>query len=323
MRKVASLLGLMSILCSVSVAQTEPLSPAPVPDPGPVKQQAPLYRIQVDDVIRIEIRPELTPTDVIVQPDGNISAPFLGLIKAEGRSFTELYEDLKTRYTAILFLQAETIRLTVTPIRIRQIRASVVGAVVRPGLYDVRRGDRISTLLANAQGAPTDGTADLRRATLRKLKSQEVIPIDLYSLVTKGDASQDYEVEDGDILTIPQEVRNRIAVDGEVKAPGVIPYSEGLSVAQAITRSGGRTDKSRMTKVTVIRPRPGRPDDPDYINVDLVSFYNQKDRTQNIELKPGDTVFVPNNGNPDFATINSYFNFFYLLRTVGFNPFGF
>ncbi|MES1228129.1 MAG: polysaccharide biosynthesis/export family protein, partial [Armatimonadota bacterium] len=286
------------------------------------------YRLQVDDVIRIDVnRGDSTtifnPVDVLVDPSGDIQAPLLGTVHVEGKTVGEVYEYLKSHYTTELQLQPGILRLSVTTVRVHQIRASVIGAVNKPGIFDLKRGDRISTLLANAQGALMDGSADLHRGTLRRAKSNEVIPLDLYDLLTKGDTTQDYAVQDGDVVTIPIEIRNRIVIDGEVKQPTVIPYAEGISVNQAITRAGGRTDLSRMTKVTVIRLRPGRPDDPEYITVDLVAFYKGKDRTQNIELKPGDTVFVPTNGNPNLNTINSYFNLIFLFRTLGFNPFSF
>ena len=305
---------------------TRPLAPSQLAVSTTTPEPTPLYRFQVDDVVRIEVHLKEEPlnsTDCIVGPDGNISAPLIGLVRAEGRTVTELFEFLKQEYKRIKFTQEGAVRLSVTPIRFHLIRATVSGAVNKTGVYEMKRGDRISTLLATALGVPTDGSADLRRATLHKAKSRELIPIDVYDLLTKGDSTQDYEIEDGDILTIPTEIRNRISIDGEVKQPIVIPFTEGLSVAQAITRAGGRTENSKMSKVTVVRLRPGRPDDPEYIDVDLVKFYSQKDRSQNPELKPGDIVYVPNNGNPNFAQINSYFNFFYLLRTIGFNPFGF
>ena len=322
-------LGLVALVQAQATSPATPVLPAPVSAPAltPDNTSGP-YRLQVGDVIRIDLgRVDDTrvynPVDVEVDSSGDISAPIIGNVKAEGRTMSEIIEYLNRAYIPILNVQPGTWHVNVTTVKLHQIRASIIGAVNKTGIYDLKRGDRISTLLAQAQGALMDGSADLRRATLRRARTNEVIPLDLYSLLTKGDTTQDYILEDGDLITVPTEIRNRINITGEVKQPIVIPYTEGLSVGEAISRAGGRTDQSRMTKVTVIRLRPGRPDDPDYLTVDLVAFLKGKDRTQNIELKPGDTVYVPSNGNPNLATLNGYFNILYLFRTLGFNPFSF
>lgn len=325
---VSLALGLAAFGQTQATSPATPVLPAPVSAPALTQEVPGPYRLQVDDIVRIDLgriddRTVMPPVDCLVDPSGDISAPIIGNVKAEGRTVAELIAYLKQEYVRVLFMQQETLRLTVTAIKLHQIRASIVGAVNRPGLVDLRRGDRISTLLAYAQGTLIDGSADLRRATLRRGKTQEVIPLDLHSLVDKGDTTQDYFLEDGDVVTVPRESRNQVTVDGEVRNPQVIPYFEGLSVTTALTRAGGRTDLSRYTKVMVIRLRPGRPDDPDYIPVDVVKFYKGIDRSQNIELKPGDIVYVPSNGNPNVSTLNSYFNIFYLFRNLGFNPFSF
>lgn len=323
-------LGLVALVQAQQSSPATPVLPAPVSAPAlneDVTAPKGPYRLQVGDVILVDVRTATGNLAFNATPEvdtrGDIAVPILGLVHAQGRTISELFSELSDRYHQRLQRQPGEVFLTVSPVRIRQMRASILGRVARPGNYDFREGDRVSSLLANAQGTLTDGTADIRHATLRRARTGEVIPLDLYSLLTHSDQTQDYVLEDGDVISVPEETRNRIVVTGEVKQPVVIPYAEGLSVAQAVVRAGDRTDLSRMTRVTIIRPRPGRPDDPDYITVDLVKYYKGIDRTQNIELKPGDTVFVPSNGNPNLSILNSYFNVFYLFRSLGFNPFSF
>ena len=322
-------LGLVALVQAQATSPATPVMPAPVSAPAltPEPTSGP-YRLQVDDIIRIDLgrinsTTVYVPTDLLVDPSGDIQAPFIGTVHAEGKTFAELFEYLQNQYTTRLAMQPGELKLSLIPVKLHQLRATILGAVVHAGNFDLKRGDRVSTLIGNAQGAIMDGSADLHRATLRRASTNEVIPLDVYDLLTKGDTTQDYRLEDGDVVTIPVETRNKIVVEGEVKQPIVIPYTEGISVSEAITRAGGRTNLSRMTKVTIIRLRPGRPDDPDYLTVNLVSFYKGIDRSQNAQLKPGDTIFVPSNGNPDLTTLNGYFNILYLFRTLGFNPFSF
>lgn len=323
-------LGLVALVQAQQSSPATPVLPAPVSAPALNEDlTAPKgpYRLQVGDSILVDVRTATGNLAFTATPEvdarGDISVPLLGLVHAQGRTISELFSELSDRYHQRLQRQPGEVYLTISPIRIRQMRASILGRVVRPATYDFRDGERVSSLIANAQGTAPDGSADLRHATLRRARTGEVIPLDLYSLLTRNDATQDYQLEDGDVVSVPEETRNRIVVTGEVKQPLVVPFVEGLTVSQAIVRAGDRTDLSRMTRVSIIRPRPGRPDDPEYLTVDLVKYYKGIDRTQNIELRPGDTVFVPSNGNPNLSVLNSYFNVFYLFRSLGFNPFSF
>ncbi|MDI9635111.1 polysaccharide biosynthesis/export family protein [Kamptonema cortianum] len=276
------------------------------------------YRLQPEDIIRIQVyRVETIDATLPIGPDGNISAPFIGVVRAAGKTIAEFEHDLKAAYTDRLKLQDPLVSVTV--INFRKIRASVGGYVGRAGVYDMRPGDRILDLLNSGGGTSTDGRADLRRAYLLKRENKERIPIDLRALLN-GDNSQNYIVEDGDTLIIPEERDNRIVVAGRVRQEGPIQFRERLTVYEAITQAGRDQRRSFMSKIQVFRPLKGRPGDFLAIEVNLVAYERREDPTQNIVLQPGDLVYVPDNGNVDFELINSVANLFFIFDRFGFNP---
>jgi len=282
------------------------------------------YRLQPEDIIRIRVYNEnqLDSGPLPVGRDGNISAPFLGIVRAEGKTTTELEAELRDLYINRIKLRDPIVSVTIEAFR--QIRVTVGGFVSRPGQYTVRPGDTIKTLLDLGGSVPTDGRADLRRAVLQRKGSTELIPIDLYSMVVMGDTTQNYELQDGDQLTVPEEIRNRITVIGRVQNPGVIPYRESMRVVEAVQQAGGEIIRvSRMSKVVIIRQQRGRPSDYQRIEVDLVAFWKGGDARQNILLEAGDYIYVPDAGNIDFDLINTVANAVFILERFGLNIFRF
>jgi len=283
------------------------------------------YRLQPEDVLRIQVYKEQDLfAEVPVGKDGNISAPFAGILRAEGKTTAELEAELVTKY--IQRLKIKDPRVSVIIVKYRELRASIGGAVNRPGTFPIRSGDTLVTLLTQGGGVISE-RADLRRSTLRRKNSNELIPVDLYTLLILGDNSQNVDIEDGDELNVPEETRNRILVQGSVRQPGFFPYRDPMTLADAISQAGGEViRKSRLSKVVILRQNPGNPGTTLQIQADYVRYIKQNDATQNVQLRPGDLVFVPQNNNPDLETISQIANTFFILDRLsgffGFSLFG-
>ncbi len=278
------------------------------------------YRLQPEDVITIQVyRVQEINAVVPVGPDGNISAPFLGTIKAGGKTIKELEADLTAGYVNKLQLNDPIVSVTIR--EYRRLKASVNGFVGRPGVYDIRPNDRLMDLLSSAGGTSTDGRADLSKAYLVKKSSGERIPIDIRALLS-GDASQNYLIEDGDLLQVPEETDSRVVVAGRVRNEGPIPYREQMKLSEVIATAGKIERRSRLSKIQVFRPLPGRPNDFLVIEANMIEFEGGKDPSQNIIMRPGDLVYVPDSGNVDFEIINSIANVFFIFDRIGINPFG-
>jgi len=279
------------------------------------------YRLRPEDLIRIQVYNEQQIlADVPVGQDGYVSAPFVGSLLAKGKTIGELETILTDLYHEKLRLRAPIVSITI--LKYRVVTATVGGFVNKPGTYEVRPGDKLISLL-NMGGGFVPDRSDLRRARLRKAGSQEVIPIDLYAMLILGDTSQNYEIQDGDELTVPEERRNRILVQGAIAQPGAFAYHEPMTLMDAISLAGGEIRyRSLLSKVLIIREQVGQPGQYTRILADYVRFVKKGDQTQNIALHPGDFIYVPETKTPDFNQISSLANVAFITQQFGNTFFG-
>lgn len=281
------------------------------------RAQDPTYRLQPEDVLKIQVYNDTQiNVDLPVGRDGNISAPFVGIIRAQGKTTSELEADLKALYIQKLKLRDPIVSVIV--LAYARVKASIVGLVNRPGVYDMRPGDTILTLLSYAGGTILEGSAssraNLRRVTLRRKASNELIPIDLQAMLKRGDMSQNYKVEDGDELIVPEDTRNRVLVLGAVAQPGAFPYTEPMTVMDAIGLARGQIRYvSKFSEILVIREKAGMPGNYIRIRSDIVKFVKQGDAAQNFALEPGDVVYVPETKTPDWDRIANVVNSLFFL----------
>lgn len=281
------------------------------------------YRLKPEDVIRIQVYNEpQASVEIPIGSDGNISAPFVGTLRAEGKTTAELEAELRDRYIERLRLRDP--KVSVIILRFREIFASVGGSVNRPGSVAIRPGDTIINLLNKGGGTITD-IADLRRATLRRAGSgSELIPIDLYAMLNYGDMTQNYEVEDGDELLVPL-ANNRIIVLGQVQRPGIFGYREPMTLADAISLAGGEIPtRSWFSQTRIFRQQTGLPGSDIVIQADFVKYIRNHDSSQNVLLKPGDLIWVPETKTPDLNRLGNMVNSILFFQNVlGNGLFGF
>lgn len=106
----------------------------------------------------------------------------------------------------------------------------------------------------------------------------------------------------GDTLYIPESTA-KIAVMGMVKTPGIYPLSEDhpMSLLEGLTQAGGLLPRSKPSKVGIIRadPSKGPQAPPQLLTVDF-SLASKGNLSQNPELQPGDTIYVPESGKVDW-----------------------
>jgi polysaccharide export outer membrane protein len=279
------------------------------------------YRFRAEDFIKVQVygQQQLT-AEMPVGDDGTITPPFAGAVVAAGKTVAQLTADLASIYQERVRIREPLVSITI--LRYRENKASVGGFVQRPGTYPVRSGDRVHNLLS-VGGGPVPDRSDLKRATLQRAGSRELIPIDLYALLYRNDTSQNYEVRDGDTLNVPEGINLFVKVQGKVQAPGLYAYKEPMTVADAISQARGEVvGRSRLSKVLFIRQKAGQPNQYSYLNVDYVRFIRTGDITQNIELLPGDLVWVPETNTPDFQQIAAIANVGFILDRVGSGLFG-
>ena len=98
-------------------------------------------------------------------------------------------------------------------------------------------------------------------------------------------------MEDASITVVVRQINSRKAfITGEVHKPGPYPLTSATSVLQLISLAGGLREYANSKKIVIMRTVNGKPISLPFNYKDVVAG---KNLTQNIELKPGDTVVVP------------------------------
>jgi len=109
-------------------------------------------------------------------------------------------------------------------------------------------------------------------------------------LISDPIKSESVVVSGGDTVYVPPLEMNKVFVLGEVKNPKVVNIKGRLTITEAIAEAGGFAQNAVKSSVIVISGELGSQKG---IRVDLKQFLKRADASQNVELKPGDIVYVP------------------------------
>jgi polysaccharide export outer membrane protein len=121
---------------------------------------------------------------------------------------------------------------------------------------------------------------------LRNTKPVGRLVINVHQIVSgPHGAPGDVLLRNGDVLLIPKKTQE-VTVLGEVQSPTSHIYRTGLSRDDYIAKSGGTTQKADRKRIYIVRA-----------NGDVVSGGRSGwfRRSQNVEVRPGDTIVVPLN----------------------------
>jgi polysaccharide biosynthesis/export protein len=98
-------------------------------------------------------------------------------------------------------------------------------------------------------------------------------------------------MEDANITVVVREINSRKAfITGEVNKPGPYPLTAPTTVMQLISMAGGLREYANAKKIMIMRSENGKQISLPFNYKDVAGG---KKLTQNIQLKPGDTVVVP------------------------------
>lgn len=174
---------------------------AKTPEPQTIKNTDADFVIGLEDVLSVNVYKdqELSVKEVVVRPDGKISLPLLGDIKAEGLSVKLLQEkiadSLKEYVTAPV--------VTVTVIRIFSQSVSVVGQVSKPGIFTLGSPITVMELLARAGGLTLDAKPKKIKIIRKEDGKSITIPFNYNDMIGGKDLKQDVILKSGDIVIVP------------------------------------------------------------------------------------------------------------------------
>jgi polysaccharide export outer membrane protein len=246
------------------------------------------YRIGPKDLLEITVfeLPELNQT-VRVSEDGSITLSLLGKVDVFGLTAQELEKRL-----ASLLDKQYTKGAHVTVFIKEYQKVSVIGAVGRPGQYELVGPTTLLQVIAQAGGLTAQAMNELFVYRLEKDGKQTRIIIMLEDLMINGNQDLNIQLQPKDVVTVPIDQTLTVFVYGEVKSPGAIPYlsSKKITLIQAIAQAGGTTEWAKRTRI-LIKRRDKRTDKEIKLSVNLKKMINGK--IADLVLEQGDVVIVP------------------------------
>jgi polysaccharide export outer membrane protein len=164
------------------------------PDPRKVEFQiGPLDQLSINVWKNREMSAEVT-----VRPDGIVTLPLIGDVKAAGRTPTELHKEIHKRLSE--FVRSEDLIVSVGLTAVNSYSFTILGAAERSGYYSPRTYVTILEAVAMA-GGPNRYAGNfvyiVRGSPPRK------IPIDLRRATTSDHANENIVVMRGDLIIIP------------------------------------------------------------------------------------------------------------------------
>jgi polysaccharide export outer membrane protein len=168
-------------------------------EPDPRKSE---FVIGISDALRITVwkNPELS-SEVRVRPDGTITLPLIGDVRAAGRTPTALRNEITNRLKA--FIKDETAAVSIAVIEVNSYRFTVAGNAEKPGVYSSKYFVTVSEAVAMAGGLNRYATPSKMVIVRGEESDLRRIPID-YNRISSGEhPNENLVVLSGDSLYIP------------------------------------------------------------------------------------------------------------------------
>jgi polysaccharide export outer membrane protein len=92
------------------------------------------------------------------------------------------------------------------------------------------------------------------------------------------------------VVMVAVSVFSQVKIIGQVKTPQALPYRDGMTVLDAVLAVGGLGQFAAGNRAHIVRTENGKQTE---IKVKLDALVNNGDMKQNLLLKPGDVLVVP------------------------------
>ncbi|WP_322042805.1 polysaccharide biosynthesis/export family protein [Paraburkholderia sp. J67] len=235
----------------------------------------------------------------VIDLDGTIVVPFAGRVRAAGRTPAQLSSAIATQLNG----KANHPQVIVRTVRNANSYVTVVGDVTQSSRMELSAaGERLLDALANAGGVKHP----IEKTTIQVTRGSRVETLPMQAVVQ--DPSQNVVLRTGDVVTALYQPYSFTVLGATGKNSEVNFETQGISLAQALARSGGLNDaRSDPKGVFIFRFEPAgalhwsqqpvvtTPDG----RVPVVYRVNLKDPAnffvaQSFPIKNGDVVYVSN-----------------------------
>jgi len=260
------------------------------------------YRIGPDDLIEVNVfEDEKLNKTVRVSSQGNVNLPLIGVLRVKGLTGSEMEKEIRD-LLAEKYLQDPHVSVFIKEYHNQRI--SMLGAVTKPGVYDVTGEKTVLDLLSLAGGIRDDAGKMLflirppkmdedaaKKGKDPEAETAKTFTAGLEELLIKGDFSLNFTLEHGDVINIPP--AGKVFVGGLVQRPGGFTMDKAMTLTQAIAVAGGMSTKADGTETRIFR-YSGRGDQKEVLTFNAYAI--EKGQTGDPYLQENDVIFVPRSG---------------------------
>lgn len=221
--------------------------------------------------------------DVVVNVEGKVFVPPVGVITAAGLSMAE-FRDLLTRKLSPFY---DNFKLDIMLLQPKNVLVAVVGDVYRPGKYVLSALNTVLDAVIQAGGPTPKGS--LRNIQLYR-DGELYAAVDLYGFLMRGRNNNDVFLQGGDRIYVPL-AEDNVTIKGEVHRQAIFELKPGSDerLTDLLDLAGGFTEFAFTDKIEVSRMSDSGERYLTYVNFTALT---EGDSTQNILLKNEDRVTV-------------------------------
>jgi polysaccharide export outer membrane protein len=220
--------------------------------------------------------------EVRMSQEGVINLPLLGDIAAGGATPAILERLLRQRYEE--FMHEPQIGVQVKEYRSQQV--SVIGAVGKPGMYQLPGPRTLVDVLSMASGI-NERAGEQVHIYRQGPQGRQSYVVDLLALARNPELVN-MPVQGGDVVNVP--LAGMFFVDGAVGKPGSYPLSRPYTLTQALAIAGGVTRTlADYSEIAIYRRSNGA--EAEKIPVDLSAIWDGKASDPHVEAN--DVIAVP------------------------------
>lgn len=171
------------------------------------------YQIRPGDTLTIEVLEDSSLNrSVLVLPDGTISFPFAGSVRASGLTAAQVDSAITTGIAGNfasepnVFVTVATLTERSTASGAAQLRIYMIGEIAAPGEKRMRRGTTLVQALAETGGFTSFAATKriILRRTDKRTGQQSVSKINYRAIADGAAVGSDIVLRDGDVIIVPE-----------------------------------------------------------------------------------------------------------------------
>lgn len=221
------------------------------------------YQVGTGDVLDVVVwdHPELTmpagsnrsplESGLRVQSDGTFFYPYVGQIRARGRTPEAIRMELASKLKQYIPSPQVEVRV----VGYNSQTASVTGEVGKPSRIPLTSSSLTLLDAINEAGGLAD-TADARRVTVRRGGHSYVV--DLQAFLDQGISSNNPVLRNGDVVAVPRAKKQEAYLLGQLVKNGPLDLTrDEITLTEAVTSMGGlKEDRADARGIFVFRSSP-------------------------------------------------------------------